>query len=122
MQGECSRRRCPERQGFAKVSCDTGDPEASLGEKALDLVTMSNNSVGGEAVPVAPAPQQLLQIQLCEAGLVLDPWRCLKLYEVKGKFQESACKGCISHIFFFRWRLLSACSPLCPKQLCVREP
>lgn len=55
MRGECSRHRRPKQQGFAKVSCDTGDLESSLREKALDLVTMSNNSVGGKALPVAAA-------------------------------------------------------------------
>lgn len=55
MRGECSWRRRPKQQGFAKVSCDSGDTETSLREKALDLVTVSNNSVGGEALPVAAA-------------------------------------------------------------------
>lgn len=39
---------------------------------------------------------QPLQIHPCAAGPALGPWRCLKLYQVKGKHQESACEVCFS--------------------------
>lgn len=136
MRGEGSWRRRPKRQWFAKVSCDAEGPQARVrGANALDLMAVSNNCAGGEVIIIynncatqlprhgsSSTLAQPLWVHPCAAEPVPGP---LEMFEVVLDDRESAKNLLVKYVFpinfLFGWKLLAACPPLLPKQLCVRE-
>jgi len=123
MRGEGLWRRHPKRQRFAKVSCDAEGPEGRVwGKKLLISSPWAITAWESELCHAAPPHRSGCCRPICvwqgQCQPLEDVWSCTR-------WRESAKNLLVRHVFptVFHpgWRLLSACSPSLPKQLCLWE-